>query len=482
MTEVNSVASKILTGLGNGSGIDIYQLATDLTDVERLPKQDALNSSKAASEAAISAYSVLSFQIGQLRSAFANLNDAAELTSASGSSSQSSNVSVTTATGAALSGTHEISVSQLAYSQRNVSNAFASSTTSLNGGAAFDIFLTVGTAPNDTVETVSIAAGDDTPVGIASAINKAGLGFTATLIDTAGDGSSYKLMLEGPTGASNNFTLSSSIADDFGFHDAGNELRAAQDAVFKLNGVDITRSSNTIDDVLTGVTFELKSTIDVLSPATLNISKDTDTLKASLQTLVAAYNDLNYSINELGNPDSLEEEVGGALSGDGNLLRTVKSAVREAVQGDSSTPSGNLNALRDIGITIDRFGDLQFDEATYDAIAQSSFDDISTMLSAGTTNQSFYDGQAQGLARDVMASLDELTASSGIINTRKTSAAERVSDYDDELEKLEMRMEMVYNRYLQQFGVMESMVATLNSTREALQGQLDALSASFSKD
>ena len=113
MTEVNSVASKILTGLGNGSGIDIYQLATDLTDVERLPKQDALNSSKAASEAAISAYSVLSFQIGQLRSAFANLNDAAELTSASGSSSQSSNVSVTTATGAALSGTHEISVSQL---------------------------------------------------------------------------------------------------------------------------------------------------------------------------------------------------------------------------------------------------------------------------------------------------------------------------------------------------------------------------------
>ncbi|MDG0980567.1 MAG: flagellar filament capping protein FliD [Halieaceae bacterium] len=479
MNEVNSIGSKILTGLGNGSGIDIYQLATDLTDVERLPKQDSLNSAKAASEAAISAYSVLSFQIGQLRNAFANLNDAAELTSASGSSSQSSNISVTTATGAALSGSHEISVSQLAYSQRNVSNAFASSTTSLNGGAAFDITLTVGNASTST-QTIGVAAGDDTPVGIVNTINRAGLGFNATLVDTAGDGSSYKIILEGPSGAEGQFSVSSASSTSLGFGDETTALRTAQDAIFEVDGVEVNRASNTIDDVLTGVTFELKNTIDAGSPATLSISKDTDTLKTTLQTLVAAYNDLNYSINELGNPDSLEDEVGGALSGDGNLLRTVKNAVREAVQGDSSTPSGGLNALRDIGITIDRFGDLQFDEATYDTLAQSNFDDISTMLSAGTTNQSFYDGQAQGLARDVMASLDELTASSGIINSRKTSAAERVSDYDDELEKLEMRMEMVYNRYIQQFGVMESMVATLNSTRDYLEGQLEALSANFS--
>ena len=92
MNEVNSIGSQILTGLGNGSGIDIYKLATDLTDVERLPKQQALESAKAQSEAAISAYSVLSFQIGELRNVFNKLNDAAELTSASGTSSQTANV------------------------------------------------------------------------------------------------------------------------------------------------------------------------------------------------------------------------------------------------------------------------------------------------------------------------------------------------------------------------------------------------------
>jgi len=480
MNEINGIGSQILTGLGNGSGIDIAKLASDLTDVERLPKQQALESAKAQSEAAISAYSVLSFQIGQLRNVFNSLNDAAELTSASGSSSQTANVEVTAATGAALSGTHQLSVTQLAYSQRNTSVGFAASTTSLNGGAAFDLTLTVGDTAA-TTETVSIAAGDDTPLGIVSSINRAGIGFTATLVDTAGDGSNYQIILEGPSGAEGKFAVSSESSTGLGFGDSTTALRTAQDAVFNINGVDVNRASNTIDDVLTGVTFELKNTIDSGSPATLSITKDTSTLKSNLQALVAAYNDLNYSINELGDPDSLEEEVGGALSGDGNLLRTVKNAVREAIQGDSSTPSGGLTALRDIGITIDRFGDLQFDETKYDALAQSNFDDISTTLSAGTTNQSFYNGQDQGLARDIMASLDELTASAGIINTRKTSASERVTDYDDELEKLEMRMEMVYNRYIQQFGVMESMVATLNSTRDYLEGQLEALSANFSK-
>ena len=480
MTEVNSVAATILTGLGNGSGIDIYQLATDLTDVERLPKQDALNSSKAASEAAISAYSVLSFQIGQLRNAFANLNDAAELTTASGTSSHEA-VAVTSVSGDALAGSHDISVSQLAYSQRNTSIAFAATDTQLNGGAAFDLSITVGVA-STTTHTVNISAGDDTPTGLVKAINQAGIGFTATLIDTEGDGSSYQILLEGPSGTEGAFSVSSNSAIDPNFGAPNKALRQAQDAIFEFDGVEISRPTNVINDVLLGVTLELRETVGKVPPVALNITKDTDTLKTSLQTLVAAYNDLNYSINELGNPDSLEDEVGGALSNDRMFLSSIKNTVRNAVQSDSTSPSGDISSLRSIGITIDRYGDLQFDESVYDELSQASFDDISLMLSAGTTEQSYYDGQAQGLAREVMASLDALTESSGIISSRKNSATERVLAFEDELKDLERRMEIVFNRYIQQFSVMESMVATLNNTREALQGQLEALSAGFSNN
>jgi len=164
------------------------------------------------------------------------------------------------------------------------------------------------------------------------------------------------------------------------------------------------------------------------------------------------------------------------------FLSSIKNTVRDALQSDSTSPSGDISSLRSIGITIDRYGDLQFDESVYDNLSQASFDDISLMLSAGTTEQSYYDGQAQGLAREVMASLDALTESSGIISSRKNSATERVLAFEDELKDLERRMEMVFNRYIQQFSVMESMVATLNNTREALQGQLDALSAGFSNN
>jgi flagellar hook-associated protein 2 len=274
--------------------------------------------------------------------------------------------------------------------------------------------------------------------------------------------------------------VSATSSTALGFGDETTALRTAQNAIFEVDGVEVNRASNTIDDVLTGVTFELKNTIDALSPATLSVTKDTDTLKTSLQTLVAAYNDLNYSINELGNPDSLEDEVGGALSNDRMFLRQLKDQLRTAIQSDSSTPSGDFTSLRDIGIEIDRDGDLTFDETSYDVLAQASFDDISTMFSAGTTNQSFYDGQDQGLARDVMATLDELTASSGLIATKKNNASENIAEIEDDLADLERRMEMVYQRYINQFSVMESMVAQLNSTREALTGQLEALTASWS--
>lgn len=482
MTEVNNIASQVLTSLGNGSGIDIVQLATDLTNVERLPRQRAIEAAQAKTEAAISAYSVLAYQVNQLRTAFSGLNDAAELTSATGTSSKSSQVSITATSGNAFTGTHELSVSQLAVSQRNVSDSYSDALMSLNGGTGFNLTLTTGSPPNQTAQTIAVEPGEDTPAGLVHAINTAGLGYSASIIDTEGDGSSYRIILEGPTGADNAFTLSSDIGTDFGFHDPSNASmsRAAQDAEFTLNGVAISRSSNTVDDVLTGVTFQLNGLVDSADPATLTINKDISILKTKLQEMVEAYNSLTYTRNELRNPESAEPDVGGALSNDRTLLRSIGEAVRSAVQGESSTPSGAISSLRDIGITLDRFGNLTFDERVYDAAAQSNFDDISTMLSAGTTSQSFFDGEPQGLARDIMASLEALTKTDGVINTRKLNAEENMAEYDTELEVLERRMDQVLERYTQQFGVMESIVSSLNSTRTYLEGQLEALSANLS--
>jgi flagellar hook-associated protein 2 len=174
-------------------------------------------------------------------------------------------------------------------------------------------------------------------------------------------------------------------------------------------------------------------------------------------------------MDELSNPDSEEDEVGGALAKDLATIRTVRDTIYQAVTQDSSTPSGNVKALRDIGVSVTRDGALSFTESTYDTVAASSFDDISVMLSAGTNNQSRYDGQSQGLATDAVIKLETLTDSiSGIFVTRTDSAQTAIKRYQADLESLETRMEAVYQRYLQQFTVMESLVNTLNSTRESM--------------
>jgi len=199
------------------------------------------------------------------------------------------------------------------------------------------------------------------------------------------------------------------------------------------------------------------------------VVSDRSTLKTKLQDLVTTYNDVQFAVNELSDPDSEEEEVGGALARDLAVIRTVRDTIYNAVTQDSSTPSGGITGLRDIGVTLTGYGELQFDEAAYDAKASVSFNDISTMLSAGTDNQSRYDGQSQGLAIDAIAKLEVLTDSiDGIFAQRTESARKELSTYSKELIDLEARMDALYERYLSQFTVMETLVKQLNSTRESL--------------
>jgi flagellar hook-associated protein 2 len=191
---------------------------------------------------------------------------------------------------------------------------------------------------------------------------------------------------------------------------------------------------------------------------------------------------MQVALTELGDPDSDEEEVGGALSNDLSLLRTVRDAMYDAISTVSSTPSGGVNSLMDLGIELTRTGKLSFNESTYDTVALNKFSDIVTMLSAGTTNQSAFSSDKQGLAFDAKVKLDTLMdAYDGIFVIRESSAADKLTDYEDRLSKIEMRMEMVYQSYVRQFSAMETLINTLNGTREYVKGQLESI-ANIGKD
>ena len=463
----SDVASSVILNMGNGSGIDIIKLARDLADVEVMPQQDRVTRAKTDTEAAISAYAVLKYNVELLTEQFNGLNDAQELATPVAVSSNTSAISIGSTQGSAVSGSHQIDVTQLAASQRNRSSEYTSSTGSLNSGSAFNITVT----SNGSTQTISVDAGDDTPAGVVAAINASCTGFTATLIDTGTAGTNYRIVLQGPSGADNAFTVSST--PDLGFHTAGNQLQSAANALLKVDGMIIERTSNTISDAISGVTINLNA---VASGTSLQVTNDTTTLKEKLKELVATYNVVQVVLNELSDPDSTEEEVGGAMSNDMAFVRSVRDAIYAAVTTDSSTPSGDVSALRDLGIELTKTGSLSFNEATYDEVVLNNFSDVVTMLSAGTTNQSAYDGADQGLAFDSMEVINGLMDSiDGIFAVREDTATQQLKTYEDRLLAIELMMEKVYQSYLKQFSVMEDLVNTLNGTRDYVKQQLDSI-------
>ena len=474
----DNIASSVMQTLGGGSGIDIVKLARDLTDVEKLPAEEKITASQEAAEAKISALAVLKFNVQALIDEFNGLNDASELATPTATTSDSSVVSVVSTDGSAQSGLYDIHVDVLATAQRNLSDVYSSSSQSINGGSGFTINITIPETTGTTT-AISVAAGSDTPTGVVSAINAAGLGISATRMALDTSGTQYQIMLAGQTGAANCFSVDTSMggSEDLGFHDASynssgtppKDYQQAGDADFYYNGVRLQRASNTLSDVITGVTVSLNAVSSGSDTETVSVVSDRSTLKEKLQSLVATYNDIQFALNALSNADSDEEEVGGALARDLAVIRTVRDTVHQAVTQDSSTTSGSISGLRDIGVTLTGYGELQFSETVYDSKAAASFDDISTMLSAATNNQSRYDGQSQGLAIDAIAKLEVLTDSiNGIFATRTQSAQKQLSSYSEDLLALEVRMEALYERYLSQFTVMETLVKQLNSTRESL--------------
>ncbi len=473
MSDPSNISSQIMTTLGVGSGMDVFKLAQDLTDVEKIPKQEAIESEITATEASISGYALVSYQIGLLQSAFEQLNDVSELKSSSAASANDALVSFTSVDGSVTAGGYDLEVSQLAQEQRSISDQYSSTSASLNG-SAFDLSITVG---NTSTTTSTVTVSTPTPEGVVAAINASSTGIKATLIDTGTSGANYRIVLSGPTGSEGAFSISST--PDLGFSDGGNTLQSAQDANLTFEGLSLTRSSNELSDVIEGATIAIKGTTS--SAVRLTVSDDKSLLKTNIQNMVSSYNDLNTILNQLANPGATTE-LGGALAGDTALIRNVRNQIRSAIFADSSTTSGSIEALRDIGISIDRTGELTFNETTYDSAVASSYDDVAMMLSANTDNQSLYTDDSKGLAQDIATTLENLIDNDGIVTTRSENAEDTLDDYRDELVKLEARMEGVYQRYLNQFTAMESMMASLNNTKDYLEGQLESLSNIYKND
>lgn len=461
--------SNIINTLGAGSGIDTQKLAKDLMEATREPRKAIIDQKITQSEARISGYAVVKFSIGELKNAFSNLNDLSDFASLQTTNSQPTALSVM-ADAAAQAGSYQVNVNQVAQAQRITSVGFTDISQTLNQGESFELALSINGA-----QSQAISVTDATPSGIVSAINSSALGLTAQLIQTSGD-APWKIIVTGEEGLENAFTLSSSV--DLGFDDTNNAIQSSQNAIFSVNGVSIERSSNSIDDVIEGVTFNLATV--TTNTARIDLVRDASSITSKIETLVTTYNEFEENLKILSDRTSEVEEYGGVLAGD-TLLQNIRNKVRAMLTDSSSTPGSTITAPRDIGLTFNRDGVLEFDKDKLSTQLQTNFDEVALMFSANTNNQSFYSTANGGIAGDAVKTLESMLLSTGDIALKTENASKQVAAYKSDLEKLEEKMQKLLDRYIRQFTAMESIVGNSNSLRESLKGTFEGLANMYKK-
>jgi flagellar hook-associated protein 2 len=210
----------------------------------------------------------------------------------------------------------------------------------------------------------------------------------------------------------------------------------------------------------------------------VDLTRDTSGITTKVEALVKAYNEFDENIKILGDRSSEVEEFGGALASD-SFLRTIRTEVRALLTADSSSAGTVVKTARDIGLSFDRNGVLQFDKSKLATQLKDNFAEVAQIFTANVSNQSIYSTAAGGVAGDAVKRLDAMMRTTGVVTQQTNSAKEQVKRYKADLEKLEGQMEKLLARYVQQFAAMESIVGNSNSLRESLKGTFEGLAKAY---
>jgi flagellar hook-associated protein 2 len=313
----------------------------------------------------------------------------------------------------------------------------------------------------------------DTPEGIIAAINDANTGVKAELINDGSPGTPFKIMVTGATGASETFSLSAANGLVNFATGADNQ---ASDAQLSVNGINYTRKSNTLSDVISGATIELRST--TTTAASVVLTQDTSAVKEKLKALVVAYNDVDSIVKETTDPESTLETYGKTLVGDGTV-KLIRQQLRNMFLGQSTTPGTAVTSMADLGFKTDQKGVLSVDEAKLDAALKDNYGDVVKALTGNQSNVSTFSTQPAGAIGDTVRRLNSILANDGPLQAKTGNAETENSKYKADMEKLQRRMETLLRRYNQQFAAMESLVGSVNAQKTSLKSTFEGMMAAY---
>ena len=443
-----------------GSGLDIPTLVGNLVANERKPVEDRINKQGAAATAQLSALGSIKSSLSSLQSSLDALIKSGDTFTFKTSVPDGSGFSATVVTDSsgqtkAAAGRYDVEVVSLAKQQKLTSGAFAADEVVGDLGK-----LTIAWGE----ESIEVPTGEGgTLADLAKAINKAanGKGVNASVI-TADDGQHLVLnaVNAGSKGALTITTTGEGRLGDLAWDGTSGGLTetvGATDAVVKVDGHTRTSSSNSISDLIPGVTLNLtKVAAEAGTTTTLTVSQDNSPLKINMQAFVSAY---NASVNLLKSSSAYDatNNKASALTGD-SLVRGLQQQLRNQL-------SANVNDMKALGLSINKDGTLAFSASAFDKTLGENPNAAAKLFGK--------DGTLSSSLSTVLKS--NLDSGNGTLVMRTNSLDKQIKKLEKDFDDLDARMEQVEARYYAQFNAMESLVAQMQSTSSYLSQQLAGL-------
>lgn len=448
------------------SSLDVNSIVTQLMELERQPLA-VLDTKEASYQAKISAYGTVKSALASLQTAVQALTQPNTFKALGITSSDLAVVSGSSTTEAAP-GTYNVVVDQIAKAHTVRSNgAYTSTSTTFNTGT---LSIKVGSG---TAVDVDITSSNNSLAQVRNAINNSGAGVNATIVN---DGTNQRLVLTSKTmGSAGAITVTATDSGSGGNNPLTDltsanlvEVQAADDAEFTVNGLSITRSSNTISDVVQGLTLNLAKE----GSSTVTVAKNATNAVNAVTAFVTAYNAVVGQNSTLTAYDP-SNEAASILTGD-VTVRSIQSKLGSLVTSRVSGITGELSSLSQVGVSLQRDGTLKLDTSKLTAALNDPDKDVASLFTQTTSGN-------KGIAVQFSDWLSQATGAEGVIASRVNGLTSSIDALDDRRDAINIRLVTIEARYRAQYSALDALISSMSSTSSFLEQQLAALPGTSKK-
>ena len=389
-----------LSSAGIGSNLPVDSIVSQLMSVEQKPL-NLLDKKVTTFQAKLSALGTLKGALSTFQTAVKGLSQLSKFMTMSGVVGDPTVASATTSSSAAA-GTYSLEVSKLAQAQKLATAGQVSSSAAIGAGTISFDFGTINGGTLDAatgkytgasfesagagLKTVTIDPANTSLSGIRDAINKAGMGVTASIVSDGSAAPNRLVLTETATGKAGSMKIS--VAGDAALqtlmnHDPAGvqgmkETVTAQNAEFKLDGLDISTASNNAAGVIEGVTLKLTKT-NVGAPTSLTVARDTESVVKSVNEFVTAYNAITKTMKDL-TAYNETTKTGAVLNGDATA-RSISTELRAMLSTPVGTGGTAFSVLSEIGVNL-KAGVMSVDDTKLKKSIDTNFGDIAALFAS----------------------------------------------------------------------------------------------------